>query len=218
MHRRFNKKKYNKSYAQSGEDLILNTIFNKVKKGTYIDVGACDPFFQSNTYFFYERGWSGINIDANEDSIKKLNHKRKRDKNILAFIHNVEKDIDYYFYQNPAYNGNTYNNNLPSKLIKTKKMKTLTLDKILQLEKFEQINFLSIDTEGNELNVLNSINLKKIRPQAIIIESFNTDIKNEIQTDITRFLLNNEYTLMCKTVTNCIYVSNEFLKERFSFK
>jgi len=71
------KKKYMRSYSSRGEDLILDSIFYDVKKGFYVDVGANNPWSASNTMFFYEKGWSGINIDATPGSMKLFNVIRK---------------------------------------------------------------------------------------------------------------------------------------------
>src|SRR6056297_1825951 len=86
------KSKFKRSFSQSGEDMILNNLFANIKKGVYIDLGANDPYFQSNTQYFYELGWKGINIDANPDSIKRLKKIRKRDINIVALIANELKE------------------------------------------------------------------------------------------------------------------------------
>ena len=51
------------SFSQEGEDLILNRFLGKKEKGFYVDIGAHDPKRFSNTNIFYERGWTGINID-----------------------------------------------------------------------------------------------------------------------------------------------------------
>ena len=62
--RRDPKMKANLCYSQNGEDLILNRFLENKEKGFFIDVGAHHPIRFSNTYFFYKKGWSGINIDA----------------------------------------------------------------------------------------------------------------------------------------------------------
>src|SRR3989344_4572766 len=54
-----------RSYSQSGEDMILRSIFDDKKEGFYVDVGAFHPKLYSNTYYFYKRGWRGINIEPN---------------------------------------------------------------------------------------------------------------------------------------------------------
>src|SRR5262249_32770188 len=71
-----------KSYSQEGEDMILNRIFGEKKSGFYVDVGAYHPKRFSNTYFFYKKGWRGINIDAMPGSMKPFNAKRNRDINV----------------------------------------------------------------------------------------------------------------------------------------
>jgi hypothetical protein len=70
------------SYSQSGEDMILDTIFYNQPKGTYIDIGANNPYVQSNTHFFYKKGWRGINIDALPGSMNKFRKVRPKDINI----------------------------------------------------------------------------------------------------------------------------------------
>lgn len=209
--------KHSKSYSQSGEDMILNTIFSNIEKGTYVDVGACNPYYQSNTQFFYDKGWSGINIDANEESIKNLNEIRTRDKNVLALISDKEEELEYFYYENPFYNGCVYNQNIPSKLLYSKKMKSTTLTQIFLSENLTNINFLSIDVEGYDYKVLASLDLNSFKPQVIVVESFQTDINSELKSDSTKLLDKNGYLLMGKTVTNSIYILKEFAKKRFDF-
>ncbi|MCX2716544.1 hypothetical protein OQH61_02215 [Helicobacter sp. MIT 21-1697] len=76
----------NKSYAQQGEDLILQEMLNNIQYGFYVDVGAHHPFRFSNTYLFYQKGWKGINIDAMPNSMKLFSRFRPRDINIECGI------------------------------------------------------------------------------------------------------------------------------------
>ena len=68
-----------KSYSQEGEDMILRRLFEKQKTGFYVDVGAHHPKRFSNTFFFYKKGWSGINIDAMPNSMRLFDKIRPRD-------------------------------------------------------------------------------------------------------------------------------------------
>jgi FkbM family methyltransferase len=213
--KRISKPKYKKSYAQSGEDLILNLLFSKVKHGFYVDVGANDPFFQSNTHFFYKKGWRGLNIDANAKSIKKLSRFRKRDLNVEALVSNRDEEIQYYYYEKSAYNGCVFREDIPSKLLNSKKIKSISLTALILRWNIKDINFLSIDVEGLDLEVLESLDLANIRPQAIIIESFSSDLTNDIDSDISKHLQNFDYRYFCRTVTNTIYLSKEFHFSRF---
>lgn len=208
-------KKYKRSYSQSGEDILLATLFNNVKSGFYIDVGACDPYFQSNTQYLYEKGWCGINIDANESSINKLNKKRTRDINICALINDEDKIFDYYLFKNPAYNGIFNNGKVPSQLVESKKVKSQTLTEILRINNVNEIEFLSIDVEGNELNVLKSLDFNLYKPKAILVESFNYEIDIDKSTTVSNYLYDNGYLYLSKTLTNTLYINKLYYKERF---
>ena len=73
----------NKYYSQFGEDVILRVLIgDQPKKGFYVDVGSYHPRHLSNTFYFYKKGWSGINIDPNPNAINLFNFLRKRDKNV----------------------------------------------------------------------------------------------------------------------------------------
>ena len=84
----FKKIYYNKytkiSYSISGVDLIIDRMFSKMKKGIYIDLGCNHPIKHNNTYLLHNRGWEGINKDADKKSIIEFNNLRKNDYNISA--------------------------------------------------------------------------------------------------------------------------------------
>ena len=67
------------SYAQNGEDVILWRVFKDIVSGTYVDVGAADPTLFSVTRAFYDRGWSGINIEPAPEYATLLEEERPRD-------------------------------------------------------------------------------------------------------------------------------------------
>ena len=75
-----------KSYSQEGEDMVLERIFAGKKGGFYVDVGAHHPRRFSNTYFFYRKGWKGINIEPNPEAIHAFQSDRKRDTNLQCGI------------------------------------------------------------------------------------------------------------------------------------
>ena len=88
--RRDPKMNANLCYSQNGEDLILNRFLENKEKGFFIDVGAHHPIRFSNTYLFYKKGWSGINIDAMPGSMTKFNKIRPKDINIAHRLSTVE--------------------------------------------------------------------------------------------------------------------------------
>ncbi len=60
------------SYAQNQEDVLLNRVFQGLSDGFYIDVGANDPVVDSVTKLFYDRGWTGINVEPDENCWRRL--------------------------------------------------------------------------------------------------------------------------------------------------
>jgi FkbM family methyltransferase len=165
------KKIYKKSYAQCGEDLILDILLRK-QIGFYIDIGANNPIEQSNTMYFYKKGWRGINIDATPGSMISFNKMRKRDINLEVAIANEEKEMSYYLFEPSFYN--TFEKRLAEeykdKLIGKKIIKTTKLSKILdQNIDSNEIDFITIDAEGYDYDILLSNNWEKYRPKVVVI-------------------------------------------------
>ncbi len=93
-----------KSYSQEGEDMILQRILGDKKHGFYVDVGAHHPRRFSNTYLFYRRGWSGINIEPNPEAMNAFQVDRERDINLQFGIAEHAENLTYYFFDEPALN------------------------------------------------------------------------------------------------------------------
>src|SRR5262245_21135095 len=84
------------SYAQNGEDVLLERLFRDVPVGTYIDVGANDPVDFSVTKHFYDRGWRGINIEPGPQAFARLCAQRPRDLNLNLGLAEVEGAACFY--------------------------------------------------------------------------------------------------------------------------
>src|SRR6202034_3167272 len=87
------------SYAQNFEDVMLRRVFRDRKQGFYIDVGAMDPVVESVTKFFYDEGWSGINIEPNEWFYSKLLQDRPRDINLNLAVGEREEKKELYLFE-----------------------------------------------------------------------------------------------------------------------
>ena len=195
----------NKPNSRWGIDLILNDIFKNNKKGFYIDIGCHHPFINNHTYLFYRRNWSGINIDLDFNSIDMFNFFRPKDLNIQSALSNEVKDTDLYFYHNRAAK-NTISKEFGQDALTVKKIKTNTLNNILQDENLneQKIDFLSIDVEGNELNVLRGFDLKRFKPKVILLEYiqhnvkefYEKDINTIMSSEIYKFMIENDYKLI----------------------
>jgi FkbM family methyltransferase len=186
-----------------GEDIFVKKFFKDKKKGFYVDIGCYHPIDGNNTYLLYKKGWEGINIDLNKTSIDLFNRARKNDNNLNVAISNKSKKIKFY-YRKKINMLNTINKkfakNSFKKGFKTGSIQSQTLNSILNKSKFKnkKIDFLNIDVEGNEINALESFNLKKYSPKLICIEIHNNtsgrNTKDYFKKDpIYKFLCKKNY-------------------------
>ena len=180
---------YKKSYSQLGEDILINNFFKKFK-GRYVDIGCFNPIKYNNTMLLYLRGWRGTNIDLNPTSIDLFKIIRKNDNNIVACLSNKKKNITiYYDHLFSALNSVYLENSKNFELKNLKKVKTKT--KIFSdLVKYN-FDFLNIDCEGNDYNILKTINLKKFNPKIICIE-----VSEKNKNFIYKYLNTNHYKLL----------------------
>ena len=207
-------KKINKNFfSQFGEDKILFELFDKsITNGIYVDVGCFHPVKHSNTYLLFKRGWRGINIDMEKMKIDTFNIARPNDLNILAAV--SDKSEEAYVYKTQDYGvGSTLNKEIINKdntIINEFSITTRTLNSIIDnsIFKDKQIDLLDIDTEGNDLNVLLSIDLNRYKPKVIIIESHLKDINLIIKSAIYKHLINKNYILRSWNFYSLIFVNN----------
>ena len=213
---------YIKSYSQEGEDMILRRLFEKKKEGFYVDVGAHHPKRFSNTYFFYKKGWKGINIDAMPNSMKLFKKTRPRDINIEIPISEQKQKLKYYAFDEPAINGfskeisEKRSRTEDVKILFTKEIETTTLENILTeyLPKDQTIDFLSIDVEGLDFEVLKSNNFKIFKPNLILVEIIGSNLCEIEKSEITKYLNNLGYDIYAKTINTVFFAKKTFLNER----
>ncbi len=200
-----------KNFSQENEEEILKTLFSNYKKGFYIDVGCYHPNRFSNTALLYKKGWNGINIDANPESLKLFNFFRKRDHNVRAVVSETESLLTYYHFNESALNGCLDENRVKIlkeenfKVIKKEEILSKSLDQIifeLNLKK-KKIELLDIDVEGYDFQVLRSINLNYYHIKVIIIET------GKFEKEIIKYLSDYNYTLWKKNLRNSFFVKND---------
>ena len=209
--------------ANWGIDRVVDSILKDKKKGIYIDVGCHHPLINNNTFLLFKRGWSGINIDLDFSSIEMFNYFRPKDFNHKIALSNKKGESNLFFFHNRAPK-NTLNkiNGKGAKLVK--KIKTDTLDNIIKQSKLpiKEIDFLTIDVEGNELDVLKGFNIKKYNPKVIVLELINKKAKsfyeqeiNKIQkSQIYKYMIKNNYKLSNWIHDDLVFVSNKFIKKK----
>lgn len=185
----------NLCYGQDGEDLILDRMLDRQSYGFYVDVGAHHPVRFSNTYLFYRRGWCGINIDAMPGSMLAFQRLRPRDINIECGIAAQTGMLTYYRFNEPALN--TFDaaearlkDQAPYHLVGQSEVVVERLDSLLQqhLPAGQSIDFLSVDVEGKDEEVLRSNDWTRFRPRFVLAETLRTDMLNMSACPIVQFL------------------------------
>jgi len=201
-----------KSYSQEGEDMILRRIFENEKASFFVDVGAHHPKRFSNTYYFYKRGWSGINIDATPGSMAAFRRARPRDINIEAAVSNNNREVTFFMYNEPALN--TFDKALVQRrghdtyqLIEEKNITTRPLRDVLaeHLPPNTNIKFISIDVEGYDLEVVQSNDWKLYRPEYVLLESTDKYMDEVQSGPLYHYMVQQNYKLFAKTVLTLIF-------------
>ena len=190
-------------YSQWGEDKFILDFFKDKSSGVYFDIGCFHPFMYSNTCLLHKKGWQGINIDINPTSIDLFNIARPRDVNLCTAINNEKKIFDV-FYDDPFSPVNTidekFYNNLKKKFFKNEKklrIESKSIDEIIKISEINKnIDFINIDIEGKDYEVLTQIGIEKFQPSLIAIETHNVD-GTEIETYslIKNFMTNKNYNV-----------------------
>jgi FkbM family methyltransferase len=216
--------KINSSYSQEGEDLILGRALEERRSGFFVDVGAHHPMRFSNTFLFYRRGWSGINIDPLIGESGEFKTHRNRDINIPFGVSGKPGELEYFHFNEPALNtfspekrDSVLSLNRPYRLIGSRKIRTMPLREILEkyLPVEQRIDFLSVDVEGLDLEVLESNDWAKFRPEFVIYEDHLAKVKPaghgdkifslEIESPAGSFLRQQGYIFFAKTVSSWIF-------------
>lgn len=202
------------SYSQNGEDIIIDKILNKQGKGTYIDIGANDPYRFNNTYRFYKKGWGGVNIEPDEYNYSVLLEKRPNDINLNIGIGLKEGIHTFYeFFPDTLStfsrkSANSYKRG-GFKLIEKRKIQIRKLSYIFSTYfSNKKVSFISIDTEGFELQILKSNDWNKYRPKVICIEYNEFISKSKPPKErlvLRKFIEKINYRLVFSNDTNSIY-------------
>jgi FkbM family methyltransferase len=164
------------SFAQNQEDVLLRRAFPDGNDGFYIDVGANDPVWDSVTKHFYDLGWYGINIEPGKGAYDRLCADRKNDINLNIGLSNCESTFE--FTEFPSSPGlSTFSpdmagvwRHLQLETIK-RTVPVMTLAQVCDAFVDRPIDFLKIDTEGHEREVIEGGDWHRWRPRVILVEA-----------------------------------------------
>ena len=203
-------------YSQWGEDKFITEFFKEKKNGLYLDIGCFHPLMYSNTCLLHRKGWRGINIDINPTAIELFNIARPKDTNLCTTI-SEKKEIFNIYYDGPFSPVNTldkkFYENLKVEFFKDKKKLTVeskSIKEILEISRIdEDIDFINIDVEGMDYEILKKIDLNQLKPKLISIETHNVDGSSSKDFDsINKLLKENNFSIYKRVGPTTLFIFN----------
>lgn len=213
---KFRKIYYKKSYSQQGEDIIIESVLKQFGKKniTYLDIGAHHPYYLSNTYYFYKKGHTGVCVEPDTKLCKLIQKKRPKDVCLAVGIGEEDGSVQRFYKMNPP-SLNTFSKEEAESLEQyghtiesIHEIKIMNINTIFEKYFSSTPDFVSIDTEGLDLEILESIDFIKYRPMVFCVETkeYKKDIRDE---RIITFMKSKEYEVYADTHLNTIfYIKN----------
>lgn len=208
------------SYAQCGEDIIVDFIFTWLgkKQITYLDIGANDPIKMNNTYFFYKRKHRGVLVEPDPRLNRNIKKTRPGDICLHAGVGTGMSEHIPFFLMEP----DTLSTSVPEKVVEYVKL-GVKLKKKLEvplvgihdiIERYfgsSPPDYLSVDVEGWDLEILKSLDLSRYRPVVICAETLtytNNNTERKID-EISEYLCAQRYFIYADTYLNTIFVDRD---------
>ncbi|MBD9425342.1 FkbM family methyltransferase [Pseudomonas sp. PDM15] len=164
------------SYAQNFEDVILERLFKSRKTGFYVDIGACHPIYDSVTHHFYLKGWSGINVEPQPKLFTELQAARERDINLQCCV-GAQADTRT-FYITKDIGTSTLNQVIAEHYREERSIDQELTVELVTLNQIwsehvgnRQVDFMKIDVEGCEGDVLFGADFSVVAPSVLVIEA-----------------------------------------------
>lgn len=201
------------SYAQNYEDVMLWRVLRGIKDGFYIDVGANDPEIDSVTKAFYDRGWSGINIEPLSAHYAALSEQRPRDINLECAAGSQEGEFQIWegavrgwATMDPSVVEHHLRNGHAGswKAVSVRPLRSICAEYV-----HKDVHFLKVDVEGAELSVLSSMDFETVRPWIVIVEALFPNTADENYSEWEHLLLSARYNFVYADGVNRFYVANE---------
>jgi FkbM family methyltransferase len=212
------------SYSQSGEDIIADYFFESINisKPVYVDIGANQPIKGNNTYLFYLKGGKGICIEPDITLIPSLKSARPRDIILnIGISTSVTSEADFYHFHGHYNAWNTFSKEDADKKsnesgidYKISKVQLDTVGSMLKKYNMEKVNFISLDVEGLDLQILKSIDFNIIRPELICVETIEFSLNNTVKknNEITSYMLTKGYRVYADTNLNTLFCRNDIFQ------
>lgn len=215
-------------FGQFGEDAVLQGYFtakswtrhgepDRLENGFYVDIGAYHPSEYSNTFWFYKRGWRGINVDATPGTFELFHRRRPRDINLELAISEGADDKTMYMWESPFVvntlskeHANEWTERLgrpPREVsVPCRSLKSV-LDQYLPSG--TQVSFMNVDCEKHDLEVVRSGDWNRYRPELVLVEQHDPHILEILASPMHNFMTGVGYELQYWISPTLVYRSAE---------
>lgn len=185
------------------EKELVWDFFDRQPGGTFVEVGANDPVAGSQTWLLEQKGWRGVLVEPQSAHCEKLRQQRTNSQvfQVACSAPEMEGEMDLLLAK--ASGTSTLQKQRDThgtQFVGTERVKVTTLDKVLQSAGVAKIDFLSLDVEGHEIEVMRGLDFKKFAPALILIEDGVRDLSKH------NFLKSRGYKLVKRTTLNNWYV------------
>lgn len=214
---------FQRSFSQTGEDVIILSLIKafNLKDFSWLDIGAHHPLYFSNTALFYKKGFRGINVEADPSLIKEFYRKRPKDINLNVMVSDKSIKQDFYIIDPPTLNTSSEDEahrleGLGYKIKDKIEIHSMTVPEIIN--KYNNgifPDFLSVDAEGCDFEIIKTIEWDKTAPKIICVESVPFTIKIQDNFDymkdneMTKYILDKGYFIGAYTSMNTIFIQNK---------
>jgi FkbM family methyltransferase len=201
------------SYAQNMEDILLDRLF-KDQVGTFMDVGANHPILDNNTYFFYLRGWQGINLEPIRRLRDLFLEHRPEDTTLAVAASDTEGTLPFYEVTNSD-GLSTLSPDIAKRYrqrglaVTERQLPVRTIDSLVKEYRIRPPDFLSIDVEGHEDQVIRGIPLATWRPKVLVVESTLPESTTASFKSWEPILLENGYLFAAFNGINRFYLRDD---------
>ena len=211
-------------FSQHGEDIaifnLLPRLDNKMTHGFFVDVGAFHPTYYSNTKMLNILGWKGINVDANEASIRLFHQFRPNDINVFCGVGPEDGEMTYYKFKGGPVNtfckesADAWKeaNRLPYLGESTVQVRTINSILKENVPAGTDIDYMNIDIEGLDRAVLATLDFYKYRPSILTVELLDCDKLNLEADETVSYILGHYYKLMDVVGPTCVFLDRRFEK------
>lgn len=217
------------SYSQTGEDVIIDYLFDSlgIIKPSYLEIGTNQPKRCNNTFGMYKKGCKGVCIEPDTNMYLTIKKSRPNDTilNIGIGLSNVDKANFYLFPGN--YNGWSTFSKDDAEIRKNetgigyeiKQIELKNINDIMKQYFSPHPNFISLDVEGLDLQILQSLDFEKFKPEVICVETITFGYMNNTEmkiNEIADFMSTKGYSIYADTHINTIFCRKDlfnFLKD-----